>query len=232
MTQDPKKIIEATRQAYDTIAPHFDQTRRHQYLAEFRWLEKLVSPGQELLDVGCGSGRLLEFLSGVTYTGIDLSPQLIRLAQEQHPECASQFQVADMHALPFSDASFDRVVAISSLYHSPNRAFRQRVLREIFRVLRPGGAVFLINWNGWQKRFWKDRVRAFLAGHPSFFWIPWKSPQGEVQTQRFFSVLTKRQMRQDLQKAGFCDFQQMYVRHGIPAGVFRASNLLSIARKA
>jgi ubiquinone/menaquinone biosynthesis C-methylase UbiE len=231
MGQDPKKIVEATRQAYNTIAPHFDQTRHHTTWAEFHWLKALLSPGHELLDVGCGNGRLLDFLSGITYTGIDLSPTLIQIAQERYPEWSSQFQVADMHALPFSDASFDRVVAISSLYHSPNRVFRQRALREMFRVLRPGGMVFLVNWNSWQPRFWDDRLRAILAGHPSFFWIPWKSSQGEIRAFRYFAVFTKRQMKQDLHAAGFDEIQQTYIHYGVRAGIFRASSLMSIAKK-
>jgi SAM-dependent methyltransferase len=89
-------------------------------------------------DVGCGTGRLAPYLAarGLCPRGIDLSPEMIRVARRDHP--GFDFDVADLRDLPFADASLAGVVCWYSLmYLAP--ADRPAVFGELARVLKPGG---------------------------------------------------------------------------------------------
>jgi SAM-dependent methyltransferase len=91
-------------------------------------------------DVGCGTGRLAPFLAarGLSPRGIDLSPQMVRVARRDHPDFA--FDVGDMRSLPFEDASLAGVVCWYSLiYLAP--ADRPLAFGELARVVKPGGCL-------------------------------------------------------------------------------------------
>ncbi|HEY0814527.1 MAG TPA: class I SAM-dependent methyltransferase [Pseudonocardia sp.] len=94
--------------------------------------------GTAVGDIGSGSGRLARFLveRGVQPHGIDLSPEMVRVARRDYP--GIPFDVADMRDLPFADASLAGVVCWYSLmYLAP--AQRPRAFSELARVVRPGG---------------------------------------------------------------------------------------------
>ena len=72
-----------------------------------------------------------------TFVAIDASPATVAAARRRHPELDAR--VADVRALPFEAASFDVVVSTSTLDHFPSRAGVEAALRELHRVLVPGG---------------------------------------------------------------------------------------------
>jgi ubiquinone/menaquinone biosynthesis C-methylase UbiE len=92
------------------------------------------------LDVGCGEGHNTRLLAerGAHMTGVDISPSFVRHASraEEAAALGNHYEVASAVELPFEDASFDFVTAFMSLMDIPET---ERVLAEIFRVLRPGG---------------------------------------------------------------------------------------------
>ena len=94
-----------------------------------------LTPGQRVLDVGCGPGwhgeRIAE-RTGAHVVAVDQSPRMVELAGGRGLEAV----VADVQALPFDDGSFDCVVAAWMLYHV---ADLDRGVAELARVLRPGG---------------------------------------------------------------------------------------------
>ncbi|MDO9455711.1 class I SAM-dependent methyltransferase [Nocardioides sp.] len=94
--------------------------------------------GTSVGDVGCGTGRLAPYLAGLGLTphGVDLSPEMVRVARRDQPGFA--FEVADLRALPFADAALDGVVCWYSLmYLSPDD--RPVAFGELARVVKPGG---------------------------------------------------------------------------------------------
>jgi ubiquinone/menaquinone biosynthesis C-methylase UbiE len=101
-----------------------------------------ASPGERLLDVGCGTGRpalRIARATGAQVTGISVSAEDIGLARTRASAAALtdrvDFRYADACALPFDTASFDGAWAIESMMHIPDRA---AALTEIARTLRPG----------------------------------------------------------------------------------------------
>ena len=134
-------------------------------------------PGTTVLDVGCGIGgssRILARNYGFAVTGITISPQQVKRAQELTPEGLTvQFQVDDAMALSFPDASFDVVWSIEAGPHMPDKAV---FARELMRVLKPGGVLVVADWNQRDDRqkplnFWEKPVMRQLLdqwSHPVF----------------------------------------------------------------
>jgi ubiquinone/menaquinone biosynthesis C-methylase UbiE len=96
--------------------------------------------GRTVGDVGCGTGRLAPYLAarGMTPCGVDLSPEMIRVARRDHPDVS--FAIAEVHHLPFGDASLAGVVCWYSLiFLAP--AERPAAFAELYRVVQPSGYV-------------------------------------------------------------------------------------------
>jgi SAM-dependent methyltransferase len=94
----------------------------------------------DILDAGCGSGGMTRFLGRYgRVTGIDLSPEALRLAQRRELPRLARSSVG---ALPFRDAAFDVVTSFDVLYHL-NVDDDQIALADIHRVLRPGGIALI-----------------------------------------------------------------------------------------
>ncbi|NOU11886.1 MAG: methyltransferase domain-containing protein [Nitrospira sp.] len=143
-----------------------------------RWggLGKLPS-GTTVLDVGCGIGgssRMLAREYGFAVTGVTLSPQQVRRAQElTSPEVNAHFQVDDALALSFPNASFDVVWSVEAGPHMPDKA---QFARELMRVLKPGGILVVADWNqrddrqvplnGWEKPVMRQLLDQW--SHPAF----------------------------------------------------------------
>ncbi len=102
----------------------------------------LKHPYETLLDVGCGTGFLLELLSTqktAQYFGLDLSPEMIRAAERKKIP-GTEYTVGSAEALPFADNSFDVVTCSQSFHHYPHP---EKAMAEAYRVLKPGGLYIL-----------------------------------------------------------------------------------------
>jgi ubiquinone/menaquinone biosynthesis C-methylase UbiE len=104
-----------------------------------------IAPGERVLDVGCGPGRLTiaaALAAGPTgeTLGIDASPEMIQLATLKATRAGSsaKFRVAAIEAIPSSDDQFDVVLANLMLHHLPLE-LQRRGIAEVFRVLKPSG---------------------------------------------------------------------------------------------
>lgn len=109
-------------------------------------LERVEGRGYaQALDVGCGEGRFCRMLGarGIETTGIDPTEDLIGIARDRHPQ--GRYEVAVAENLPFDDASFDLVVSYLTLIDIPD--FRSG-LKEMTRVLKPGGSLLIANLTG------------------------------------------------------------------------------------
>ena len=133
-------------------------------------LEELKKDGfEDLLDVGCGTGPMVELLAsefpGRRYTGLDLTPKMIEVANAKGIEEA-RFIVGDAEDLPFDDASFDAVICANSFHHYPNP---QAFFAGVARVLRPGGKLVLRDYTAPAPVLWlmnhTEMPLANLVGH-------------------------------------------------------------------
>jgi len=138
---------ERTRRLWDRYASRYDR--------EIRRSERLLFPGGrswvcsrtrgEVLEVAIGTGLNLPYYpQGITLTGIDLSPAMLAIARDRAEALGleADLREASAEALPFPDASFDTVVCTVSLCNIPGD---RAAIAEMYRVLRPGGQLILLD---------------------------------------------------------------------------------------
>jgi SAM-dependent methyltransferase len=147
------------------------------YAAAIDLFRERYRPDMDILEVGSGSGGVTNFLR-FPVTGLDSA--FDRTAHLDTPYLIPIEGVAD--AIPFHDAAFDVVLSLEMLEHIPARS-RERVLAELFRVLRPGGRLIVsfpadqtarhldlaLN-ESYRKRYGKDHpwvIEHLREGHPS-----------------------------------------------------------------
>jgi len=122
-----------------------------------RWLLRrepaLRQGGLELLDYGCGTADLLRVLAGLgaraTFTGCDVSTGMLAEVEKRWPKEAGPppgIAPQDGALTPFPDGRFD-VVTISAVLHHVPPAERAAVFRELARVLKPGGRLYVFEHN-------------------------------------------------------------------------------------
>jgi ubiquinone/menaquinone biosynthesis C-methylase UbiE len=130
-----------------------------------------LQPGEQVLDVGCGTGTLaLEVARRVgragRVAGIDPSPEQIARARakavRRHVPIA--FQIGVIERLPFPDQTFDVVLSTLMMHHLPDSLKRQG-LSEVARVLKPGGRLVIADFTRKQER--QGRAARFHAGGSS-----------------------------------------------------------------
>ncbi len=139
-----------------------------------------LTPGERLLDLGCGEGRhaisayMVENLDAV---GVDLSIDDLKTTRERfeefvepgNPDKSLVISVADGNQLPFEDNSFDKVICSEVLEHIPDY---RAVIKEIHRVVKPGGIAaisvprFFPEWVCWQL---SDEYHEVPGGHVRIF---------------------------------------------------------------
>lgn len=126
----------------------------------------MPQPPMDLIDVGCGPGRLLAPLARKhRMTGCDISPEMLEEARRRCPP-EVRLVAADARHLPFDDESFDGLIALDLLTHLP---VLEDGIRELARVVRPGGTLLFDSSNSspwWvpaYPAYWNWRPRRLAA---------------------------------------------------------------------
>jgi SAM-dependent methyltransferase len=106
-----------------------------------------VAPGHQVLDVACGTGALSEVAHdrvapGGSVCGLDANPQMLAVARRKLQDI--EWRHGHAESLPFADVSFDRVVSQFGMMFFDDR---HAALREMWRVLRPGGSLAIAVWD-------------------------------------------------------------------------------------
>jgi ubiquinone/menaquinone biosynthesis C-methylase UbiE len=117
-----------------------------------------IKAGESVLDVGCGTGTLAIAAkrrvgrTGEVY-GIDASPEMIARASKKARKAGLDvvFKNDAIEALPFPEAQFDAVLSTLMFHHLP-RKLREQGIREIRRVLKPGGRALVVDFGGTERQ--------------------------------------------------------------------------------
>lgn len=125
------------------------------------WVAKTLAladpqPGERVLDVACGSGEVTRRAAQLVgpagrVVGLDLSPEMLAVARSVNGRdggAAIEWREAPADALPFADGSFDVVTCQLGLMFFPDRV---AALKEMRRVLAPGGRLALMTWGPREK---------------------------------------------------------------------------------
>ncbi len=144
-------LREMIRTSYENARVVTRYVRVGLWLSEDVLVAEHVADGARVLDLGCGAGRVAIPLAemGLDVVGIDISSGMVAAAREQarharQAQGALTFDVGDATQLTYPDESFDAVLfSYNGIELVPGRMGKQRVLSEVFRVLRPGGRFIL-----------------------------------------------------------------------------------------
>jgi len=120
-----------------------------------------AGPGDAVLDAGCGNGLTARRLiaRGCRVTALDLSAESLAYLRGRAAGGPLRVVQGDVTSLPFADGAFDRVLCANTLQHIPGDGARRLCVRELARVLRPGGRLVVTaqqysvprRWAGWVK---------------------------------------------------------------------------------
>lgn len=134
--------------ADDSSRTYWDRVsgeKHFQHQLRIEWVRECVT-GASILDCGCGYGRLLRELVHGGYpgaVGADFSAGMLARCAATYPELARLLVQADSRALPFRESRFDAVLAFTLLTSMPRDSDQYSLMREIRRILRPGGVSYL-----------------------------------------------------------------------------------------
>ncbi len=145
---DKRRFTESFDRAYSRFALLYDLAVRALPIWQ-RWLRQALPhiDGPQVLEVSVGTGWLLSRYAGwVEASGVDLNPKMIAIARRNLERAGvhAELRQANVESLPFPDGRFDTVVNTMSFSGYPDG---ERSMAELYRVLRPGGRLVLIDVN-------------------------------------------------------------------------------------
>ncbi len=198
---------------YNTFASSFAASRSETEPGLVALFKDIV-PGQHILDLGCGQGRVARLLpEGCDYVGLDFSEEMVALARRQEkPENGERhFIVGDMLVPGWQAAIpgvYDWIVLRAVLHHIPGAENRQRIVYEAAGLLAPGGKLILANWQFLEIKRLRERI------------LPWNTlglsknslDQGDYLLDwqrdgyglRYVHWVDEEETRSLAQKAGMC----------------------------
>lgn len=154
-----------SKQSFDHQAETYDHDKNGFHarnLYQTILLKTKRFPLGKVLDVGCGTGALLEQLlkvhsgSSNQFFGLDLSNKMLEMAEARLLGKATLVQ-GDAERLPFMDSSFDTVLCCDSFHHYPNP---QQAILEFYRVIKPNGRLLISDY--WKPFPIRQMINLFL----------------------------------------------------------------------
>ncbi|MGD2180680.1 class I SAM-dependent methyltransferase [Lusitaniella coriacea] len=160
-----------------------------------------IQPETEVLDLCCGAGQVTRFLveSSNRVTGLDASPFAIKRAKDNVPQ--AQYIQGFAENMPLGECQFD-VVQTSAALHEMNPQQLRQILKEVYRVLKPGGTFALID-------FHQPTNKLFFPGLAMFLWL--------FETETAWQLL-EMDLAKELEDVGFgIGKQQLYAGGSLQA---------------
>ncbi|XP_054651187.1 alkylated DNA repair protein alkB homolog 8 [Dunckerocampus dactyliophorus] len=149
---------EYVHRVYNAIASHFSSTRHSPWPRVCHFLSSL-SPGSVVADVGCGNGKYLAVNPEVIRVGCDRSSTLVRICADR----GFQAFVSDALRVPLRTATCDACISIAVIHHFSTPERRLAAVKELVRLLKPGGRALIYVWafeqeyNRQKSKYLKDR---------------------------------------------------------------------------
>lgn len=203
-------IMDSNEDVWDEIAESFAETRKQPWRQCLEYINK-QSDKTVILDLACGNGRHLAPASKCCHSviGGDKSRRLIDIAREMTKEIENIHLVClDARCLPFKNESIPTILFVASLHNIAGKKNRLNALKEIRRVLRPGGTALITVWARWQPRWKKYFIKQIFKGITYLnkkkefgdILVPWR--RDNMDSYRFYHLYSKKELAGDIKKAG------------------------------
>jgi alkylated DNA repair protein alkB family protein 8 len=202
---------------YDQIAPHFSHTRYKMWPKVAEFVSRQPA-GSFLMDAGCGNGKNLTQAGHLTRFASDRSFPFCEMAQKVAKCDAIQADISRDVGKSFRSRIFDAVIAIAVIHHIPTFEGRVQALREIHRLLKPGGRALIYVWAMEQM---KDSIGARKFESQDIY-VPWNLqskylkadkgiPEGQiVPLMRYYHVFTESEFQNMLQSVPELKVESIY----------------------
>lgn len=210
---------------YDEIAEDWERHRSRPISALALFIGE-VKKTDVVLDAGCGNARNLVEIARrcKRIVGVDSSDNMLSFASKRIAEARLQKKAslteADLRELPFSDGEFDKVFCLAVLHHLPRKEQR-KALRELARVLKPGGRLYVSVWNRDQRKF--DGGGKEVNG-------PWRTSDGR-KVARYYYLFSDKELMLLAEKTGLKVEKVAFEKNGREHAKRGAKNLCMILTK-
>lgn len=188
MTNIPELESEGVTQTYNKIANAFSNTRTKPWDWIQNFLKSLPNESS-ILDIGCGNSRNMTNVRDgqkLQFKGVDSCQKFVDIAIKNGKDVI----LGDMCQLPFEDNSFDAILSIASFHHLSTHDRRQQCLKEMKRVLKPGGKILMSVWAITQPENSKNYEK-FVYG-PNI--VPWQNKKGVVEGERYYYIFQIKEL--------------------------------------
>jgi ubiquinone/menaquinone biosynthesis C-methylase UbiE len=198
---EQKKLVQ---DHFDRWSEDYDSGPNSNWLQA--WQKKIIEvmspqPHQHILDVGCGTGfavrQLSQKLEGGKVYGLDISPAMLAKARTNTANCKNtELVLGDAENLPYENEQFERLMCANCFHYFPNLA---QVIREFYRVLKPGGIVYILDscrdvspamifYDLARKKIAADHVRYYHTKEIKSTLVPtgFQDIREELRAHRFF----------------------------------------------
>jgi len=129
-------------------------------MEQLRRVSNTLTVPSKILEIGCGTGRFVEYLSvlGHSVWGLDPSPHMLSFAKKKTKRSKTvQYQLGEGAYLPYSNDQFDFVYSIRTINKANSREYAFNMIREMIRVTRPGRLLMIEFVNSWRPHRKRDK---------------------------------------------------------------------------
>ena len=162
--------IPSQKQVWNAIAPEWYKYKKNSDKEVVDFLENAKG---NILDLGCGTGRYFNSDTKANLYALDFSEEMLKYAEKRSKELGikiNPIQHDITKKFPIKDNFFDTIICVATLHCIEGKTSRQKILKEIYRILKPNSKVLIKVWNRKSKRFggkeektigWQDKGKRY-----------------------------------------------------------------------
>ncbi|MFA5644173.1 MAG: methyltransferase domain-containing protein [Patescibacteria group bacterium] len=203
-------LLKVVENNYEEIAEDFNISRQKPLHSEvLEILKSLEATKQKILDLGCGNGRLLEFLpDNIDYLGVDNSKKLLDLARQKYKKNGVRFVYKNILNLDqLEENNFNLVFCLAVFHHLPGDSLRLSFLNKIYDKIDKDGLLVISVWklrskNRFNYLFLKSFLKQFFKGRildcGDLLFRGFRQ-----KSQRYYHAFSKRKLKKIFQSSKF-----------------------------
>ena len=169
------------KDVYNEIAIRFDQSRGYYWKGIKNFL--LGVERGIILDMGCGNGKNMILRKDCQTIGFDFCENNVKICNKKKLEV----MIADVRRIPYRNSAFDTVISVAVLHHIKDN--RKEAVREMLRVLKPGGLLFLQVWADIVK---KNKKFICIGGNDYF--VTWYVNKNRI-LKRYYHLFSLEELK-------------------------------------
>jgi ubiquinone/menaquinone biosynthesis C-methylase UbiE len=180
--------MEKQQEIWEKIAPEWHKYKEKPSRLSEEFLKKQTG---NVLDLGSGSGRHLTKIKNGEMFLVDFSKTMLKLAKQKAKKksISAKFHEANIAKLPFENNLFDAAISISAIHCTPPPQHK-KIVKELYRVLKPKAKALIGVWNKESKRFKRYKTKERYIG-----WT--------TKGKRYYYLFTEPEIHKLFKDAGF-----------------------------